>query len=428
MRCNASRTSEGSTIKSLKCDDECARLERNRKLALALDIDPALRTDDHVPYAKETLDLFAEVGTKFAQEHEREFRVFADVEAEKRLRFKPMLARQRAFIHALAEDFGLDSESMDPEPHRHVAIFKTPRFVSAPMKTLRDCVRIRQTQQRAAAVEALETQAAAKKISMLVSDPSNGFLLTTPRFALTLEELHGELLTSQGPHPKLGFNVQFLATGDVALKPLPTAAIPVSASHTTLQAERTIEHLLQELKLPLTRAFASHGFGALQLCRFDDSLNVLQVDQGGDSAGGGWSQVAAKAAVAPRRAPQVAPVGSKSGFAVLGSLTAKKKKEEQAEEKRRRKREVEEAVVVDDWAAEMEREERVVARELTMMGEAPGEESDGKAGYDGVAEVVAIDAAVAVDGRAEGGKLEVPVGEDAATNGVVDAKRRSSQA
>ena len=60
-----------------------------------------------------------------------------------RLRFKPMQANQRAFIHALAEDYGLDSESQDPEPHRHVCIFKTPRFVSAPMKTLSQCVAIK---------------------------------------------------------------------------------------------------------------------------------------------------------------------------------------------------------------------------------------------------------------------------------------------
>jgi len=417
MRCNASRTSEGSTTKSLKCDDECARLERNRKLALALDIDPALRTDEHVPYTKETLDLFAEVGTKFAQEHEREFRVFAGDDAERRLRFKPMPARQRAFIHALAEDFGLDSESMDPEPHRHVAIFKTPRFVSAPMKTLRDCARIRQTQQRAAAAEALETHAPAKKVA-LVSDPSNGFLLTTPRFALTLEELHAEIRAVQGPHPKLGFNVQFLSTGDVALKTLLTAAIPVSATHTSLQAERATEHLLQELKIPLSRAFTSHGFGVLQLCRFDGSLNVLQVGHGGDAAAGGWSQVAAKAAVAPRRAPQVAPVGAKSGFAVLGSLTAKKKKVEETEEKKRRKRDAEVPVmVVDDWAAEMEREERAVDGEAAA-GEIRDEDKAMGGGDDVVAEVLAPGTAVALDGSTEGGEEDVPLREDVGSDGV----------
>jgi len=141
IQCLASKNSEGNSKKSLECNDECLRLQRNAKLAAALNIDPATHLDAHIPYSTETLNLFKE-STKFCQTYEREFRVFAADPKEKRLRFKPMQSNQRAFIHALAEDYGLDSESQDPEPHRHVSIFKTPRFVSAPMKTLAQCVKI----------------------------------------------------------------------------------------------------------------------------------------------------------------------------------------------------------------------------------------------------------------------------------------------
>lgn len=96
------------------------KLQRNAKLAAALNIDPATHLDDHIPYSQVTLDLFKD-SPKFCQQYEREFRVFASDDKEKRMRFKPMQATQRAFIHALAEDFGLDSESQDPEPHRHVS-------------------------------------------------------------------------------------------------------------------------------------------------------------------------------------------------------------------------------------------------------------------------------------------------------------------
>lgn len=78
----------------------------------------------------------------------RQFRVFAGDSNEKRLRFKPMISVHRAFLHALAEDYGFDSESLDPDPHRHVVVFKTPRFVSAPTKPLRDAWRIRQNHLR----------------------------------------------------------------------------------------------------------------------------------------------------------------------------------------------------------------------------------------------------------------------------------------
>merc|ERR1711939_596869 len=142
IKCLASKSSPGNSKKTLDCNEECLRLQRNAKLAAALNIDPATHTDDHIPYSTTTLSFFAD-HQKFGQQYEREFRVFAADDTEKRLRFKPMQPHQRAFIHALAEDFGLDSESQDPEPHRHVCIFKTPRFVSSPMKTLSQCVKIR---------------------------------------------------------------------------------------------------------------------------------------------------------------------------------------------------------------------------------------------------------------------------------------------
>ncbi len=321
MRCNALKSNEGNIAKSLNCDDECARLERNRKLASALNINPNVHKDDHVPYSQETLSLFQD-NPKWAQDQEREFRVFAIDEDEKRLRFKPMPANQRAFLHNLAEDFGFDSESMDPEPHRHVALFKTPRFVSAPTKTLKDCVKIRNNQKAAAA-----TEAHSKTRASNINEPYNGFLLINARFGLTLDEIQTELASVQGPSPKLHFHIRFLRGDEVALK----ASI-------ASQTERTIDMSLKNLKLPLVRSLQNQGFGHLQLCRFDESLNILGRESD-DADGGGWSQVAAKA-VAPRSAPQTEAIGSRSSFAVLTSLNNRKKAE--AERKARES-------VVDDW-------------------------------------------------------------------------------
>ena len=111
IKCNASKTSEGNSKKTLSCDDECARLARNQRLALALNVDPEAHKDDHIPYSTETLKIFRE-SVKWAQTQEREFRVFAADDSEKRLRFKPMPDHQRRFLHLLSEDFGFDSESM----------------------------------------------------------------------------------------------------------------------------------------------------------------------------------------------------------------------------------------------------------------------------------------------------------------------------
>ena len=377
MKCNASKSSEGNTTKTLKCDDECARLERNRRLALALNVDPTAHKDDHIPYSTQTLTMFAE-GIKWAQTQEREFRVFATDENEKRLRFKPMPNHQRAFIHSLAEDFGLDHESLDPEPHRHVFVLKTPRFVSAPNKTLAECLRIRN--QAAALTAAASASLPSKKAQPTIFEPFNAFLLTNPRFGLTIEEVRADLHTTLSYTPSLKFDISFLPSEQVALK----------ASSTTHLPSSTIETHLKSLKPSLTSQVTATRLAAdVRLCTLDNSLNILYLqDDTSHGASGGWSQVAAKAAVGPRTAPRLEGVGSKSSFTVLGRGEARKKKER--EEKERRERQ---GSVVEDWEEavrkeeegemEMEKEkekekERVKAEEETLReGEDSGQVNAG---------------------------------------------------
>ena len=338
VKCNASKVSEGNSKKTLSCDDECARLLRNQKLARALDIDPETHTDDHIPYANDTLKMFRE-NVKWAQSQEREFRVFAADETEKRLRFKTMPAHQRAFLHALAEDFGFDSESMDPDPHRHVAVFKTPRFVMAPMKTLAECVRIR-TSAEAASAAVAETQ---KKLRAS-DEPYNGFVLTHPRFGLTLEELRADCAPHLDSTPGLVYDISFLPNEEIVIK-----AKPASAS--TAISTSAIEASVKALKAPLSASVSSKRLAAsVKLCALDPSLNTVRRESDDPALNGGWSQVAAKAA-APRSAPRQNAVGEKSVYTVLGSKlrVAKRKKEEM--------KKVEEVEVVDDWEEEMRKEE-----------------------------------------------------------------------
>ncbi|MCJ1278888.1 Transcriptional repressor NF-X1 [Puttea exsequens] len=354
VKCNASRTSEGNTKKTLSCDDECARLARNQKLALALNIDPEAHKDDHIPYSNDTLKMFRE-NTKWAQVQEREIRVFAADELEKRLRLKPMPPHQRAFIHALSEDFGFDSESMDPEPHRHVAIFKTPRFVMAPMKTLAECVRIR------VSAEAANSAVVENQMKMQTSNMTyNGFLLSHLKFGLTLEELRAEFATTLDSTPGLAYDISFLPSEEVVIKTHPaliSTAISMSA----------IEAALKALKPALsTTASTKHLATSFQLCTLDPSLNILRRESDDPANNGGWSQVAAKAA-APRTLPRQMAVGEKSVYTVLGSkLREAKRKKEEAKKM--------DEDVVDDWEEQMRKEEaeekRARAEELRRFEEA----------------------------------------------------------
>lgn len=361
--CHATKHTRGNLDRTLDCDDECARLERNRRLALALNIDPDAHKDDHIPYSAGTLNMFLG-NAQWAQAQEKEFRLLAADPEQKRLRFKPMPSNQRAFLHSLAEDFGFDSESMDPEPHRHVALFKTPRFVMAPMKTLAECARIRHRQGLAITVAATEAQKKAKA-SNIVSDPYNGYLLTRVSFGLTLEELRSAIRPVLASHPQVELDISFLPSEDVVLK-----ASSARSGTSTPQAEHELESLLATIKIPLARQINAHNYGSLQLCRVDSSLNVIRRESD-SAANGGWSQVAAKAA-APRRAPTQQPVGTKSSFTVLESNAAKRKKkvEPRVDEN-----------VADDWeAAEIMEEEREKEMEqAAISANASGDENTGTA-------------------------------------------------
>lgn len=360
QKCNASRTSEGNSKKRLNCDDECTRLARNRRLALALNIDPEVHKDDHIPYSNETLRMFR-ANTKWAQSQEKEFRVFAADEKEKRLRFKPMPQHQRAFIHSLSEDFGFDSESMDPEPHRHVAVFKTPKFVMAPMKTLAECLRIRTVAVSSDPLKKLQP----------INTAYNGFLLTHPHFGITTEDLWTHCSPILDTATGLAFDISFLPSEEIVIKAQP-------ASSAAIISALSLEATLKALKTALSAITASKRLAqSVQLCAVDSSLKVRRRELDDAASNGGWSQVAAKAAAPRSFAPRQTAVGEKVVYTVLGSRLRDAKKKRQEVEKARQA-----LTVVDDWEEELgndettEVENRAGEETMEVENRARVEESD----------------------------------------------------
>lgn len=335
----ASKTEEGNTNKSLSCDEDCARLQRNAKLAQALNI-PSDHLDDHIPYSNVTLDMFRD-HSKWCQTQEREFRVFAADTEEKRLRFKPMDRSKRAFLHSLAEDFGLDSESMDPEPHRHVTIFKSPRFVSAPMKTLGQCAKIRAQPEVAKPADIIKAVKA-----------FNGLLLTAPRFALTVDELRAAIDQDLKVVKLPSIIINFLPSEEIVLTIASPAGLDVE--------DETTEPLLTKLKVLVNKTIKSQDLAAsVLLCRVDCSLNVLRKEE--SSSAGGWSQVVKGASATRIRGPDLGNV-RKNAFTVLGrggssganGVSSVQLQKEKAPKQTLAWRKKEEVKVVDDWEADVE--------------------------------------------------------------------------
>jgi transcriptional repressor NF-X1 len=120
ITCLATSSEQSRGLKNLPCTDLCARMERNRKLAEALDIDTT--ASFHEPenvkggYQIRTLDYFNNNRTWCAEIEG----VFRDFLSSKSMRhaFKPMTGHKREFVHDLAEAYGLDSDSIDHEPYR----------------------------------------------------------------------------------------------------------------------------------------------------------------------------------------------------------------------------------------------------------------------------------------------------------------------
>lgn len=336
---------------SLKCDDECARLERNRRLAVALNISDD-HTDDHIPYSVTTLNMYLE-NTTWTHEQEEIMRIFAADDNERRYRFKSMRPRQRAFVHSLAEDFGFDSESVDPEPHRHILLFKTPKFVAAPMKTLAQAARIKRAQ---LVIQApVDGTATPNSRADEARTPDyNGLLLKQPRFALTEDEIRPAIRSIA---PANDFDIIFLSSVDgVALLP-----------RNEWNGQEQTKVLLETLQPIVSATMSREGFAASAvLCEFDLDVHGTEpkilheagtITAVGKTTAGGWSQVAAKRS-GPMMAPTVQAVGQKSSFTVLGSKLAeakKKQKEEAAMEKKRQA--LQNEPVVEDWSLEVEREE-----------------------------------------------------------------------
>ncbi|KFY34053.1 hypothetical protein V494_07097 [Pseudogymnoascus sp. VKM F-4513 (FW-928)] len=309
---NPTKATPVTERKILACDDECLRLQRNAKLAAALNI-PSDHTDDHIPYSTVTLDYF-KGSPKWCQTQEREFRVFAADPTAKQLRFKPMPAAQRAFLHSLAEDFAIDTESVDPEPHRHVVLFKAPRFVSAPMKTLSQCLKLRPV------IEAPKNAPATTGV------PFNALLLANPRFALTLDELRAAVASDPATAQIAGWTIEFLPSEEIVV-------------HASL-ADGVDEATLLRLKPAVTKVVLEKELaGAVALCAVDASLNVARKEDTG--AAGGWSQVVKGAPVKKRVVDEWAKSG-KNSFTVLGNKAAAKKKEKGKERERQES-------VVENW-------------------------------------------------------------------------------
>ncbi|KAF5599473.1 cysteine-rich NFX-1 [Fusarium pseudoanthophilum] len=302
----------------VRCDEECERLDRNRRLAAALNIDPTSHTNDHIPFSDNTLKLYKQMQS-WGDAQESQFRVFAANKDEVRLRYEPMKNQSRQFLHLLAEDFGFESKSEDYDIHRSVLVWKSDKFVSAPTKTLAQCVKIRASQAaEAAAAAAIRPPSP----PILETEPFNALVLTEPRFGLTIEEVNTafelDLTSLQG----FSFKVDFL-NEEVLIK----ASVSYSAFLTPAPMEKSLEILKPRIEQTIRREKLAES---VLLCHSDATGAISRREVPLRASTGGWSAVAGRAASRPMSSSStLAPEEAKPGRKLL--LGLKKKRPQQPE-------------------------------------------------------------------------------------------------
>lgn len=287
FKCLASTSNPTPNRPEVRCDEECERLDRNRRLAAALNIDPATHTNDHVPFSDDTMKLYKQF-SKWGDEQESQYRVFAANKDEVRLRYEPMKNVSRQFLHLLAEDFGFESKSEDHDIHRSVLVWKTDKFVSAPPKTLSQCVKIR-------AIQAAEAAAAAAirppSPPVLETEPFNALVLTEPRFGLTNDDVNAALAADLSSLQGFSFKVDFL-NDEVLIK----ATVSYSAFLTPAPMEKSLEVLKPRIEQTIRREKLAEN---VLLCHSDVNGAITRREVPRRSGAGGWSAVAGRAASKP---------------------------------------------------------------------------------------------------------------------------------
>ena len=143
------RKQQGPVAPQLECDDECRRIQRNKKLAEALSINPDEARATTVVYTDFLLD-YAKRNSEFVQSVERDMAQLVEetrrLNAAKRCHaFKPMKKNERHVVHELATFYGLETQSMDPEPLRSVTAYAIAGLCKLPSILLSDMARREKT-------------------------------------------------------------------------------------------------------------------------------------------------------------------------------------------------------------------------------------------------------------------------------------------
>ncbi|KAI8967924.1 hypothetical protein BDF20DRAFT_917174 [Mycotypha africana] len=263
LTCNATATSEG-VKKELDCNDFCAKVQRNRRLALALGIkrddyasspSPSLSnttvalSSDELGYYDDTLREYYLSNASWCHAIENTMIEFVKDNVKKSYYFKPMRKENRQFIHRYAIHFNLTTEAIDQEPQRSVILRKSSSPCRIPTILLSKAARNPSLACLPPSLQA-ESDLNARPSS---KNPINALYLTDMAFGLTKIELDALLVPLLSLHNEsIPFTSKWVNENDAVVVPSINDAISIDEK----------EKIIWQLKKIVKNAFVTNEPGS----------------------------------------------------------------------------------------------------------------------------------------------------------------------
>ncbi|KAI8341927.1 hypothetical protein BC941DRAFT_414896 [Chlamydoabsidia padenii] len=294
--CNSSATSSGSDP-TLECNDFCAKILRNRRLASALEIqrdelspsDAASAASSSASQQLSAADLgyyddsirdFYMENSRWCKQMEKQLIDFASDDSQTSLHFKPMRAHFRWFLHTYATHFNLGTEAMDPEPFRSVAARKNQGPCRIPPILLSKAIRDPKLMAPPPTAQPTEEATAIKQEPRSKKPPVNALKLSDLTFGVLQEDVDA-ILRPILNSATITYTTQWGKEGtDVVVTP--------DLDHITDMEEK--ENLIWQWKKGLQSAFLFNDVAGLVECCWinrmgeitwsENKITSKQVDKG----------------------------------------------------------------------------------------------------------------------------------------------------
>ncbi|KAF9425136.1 FKBP12-associated protein [Podila epigama] len=199
----------------IKCNDYCLIAERNKRVALALDIEDGPPPGPRIPEFDAYVLDYASANMEFCLKVEKTLAEWVADTSKPILYFPPMKGHRRKFVHELASYYNVTSESVDVEPYRSVTI-RRMNDTSVPGLLVSQASRQKRTpgmplsSSSSGGVEQLRKPQ--------IKDPVNAIYLHDLAFGLTRSELAAQLAPVFGT---IKYGIRWLTDDDAVLVPHP---------------------------------------------------------------------------------------------------------------------------------------------------------------------------------------------------------------